>query len=78
MNSILKSWRAGLPPNPSASPIVSFPPVPVLQPLFFQQLSAFACIAADMVFQLFARYSAARATLSCALLVGSVVWPASA
>ncbi len=40
MNSILKIWRAMLPPNPSARPTLSSPPVPVSQPFSFQHLRA--------------------------------------
>src|SRR3954465_341734 len=40
MNSIFDIWRNTFSPKPSTYPPFSLPPVPVLQPLFFQHLSA--------------------------------------
>src|SRR3954471_4323711 len=40
MNSIFDIWRKTFSPKPSTYATFSFPPVPVLQPLFFQHLSA--------------------------------------
>ena len=40
MNSILKIWRAMLPPKPSARPTFSLPPVPVSHLFSFQHFSA--------------------------------------
>ena len=42
MNSIFDIWRYVFSPKPSTYATVSLPPVPVLQPLFFQHLSASA------------------------------------